>query len=154
MNKTNEIKQILLGRIVKNEEGMLVSRPKGGYVQVNGLVDGYFSVLFFGVMSRTCVYKWAGTKGKERETITRYVQQVGKPLLLKEHPDAIAGFTGRMVLTPTVVVAEPGQNDNKKNLFSVTVYTGRSPFGIWRCFAMHRRIRHLMGDLCELQKEK
>lgn len=149
MSSDKEIKRILLGRLVRNEQGVLIARPKGVYANVNGLVDGYFSVFLFGVMSRKRAYRWEGAKKQQTETITRYVQQLGEELKLEEHPDAIACFTGRMVFTPTVVVVEIA-----KEQFEVTVYTGRTPFGVLRCFLVHRRMERLLSDMAERIQEK
>lgn len=142
MSSDQEIKRILLGRLMRNEKGVLVARPKGVYARVNGLVDGYFSVLLFGVMSRSRSYHWESSPKKEKETLLRHVQQLGEELYLEEHPDAIACFTGKLVLTPTVVTVE----SSGKQL-DVTVYTGRTPFGILRCMAVHKRMERLLGDL-------
>lgn len=142
MQKNNEIKRILLGRLVRNEQGALTARPQGIYTQVNGFVDGYFSVLLFGVMKRTRTYRWESSKKTELEIIRRHVQQLGEELYLKEEPEAIASFTGKMVFTPTVVKAEI----SGKTL-EITVYTGRTPLGILRCMLVHRRLEHLLGDL-------
>lgn len=149
MNKNDEIKRILLGRVLRNEKGVLVVRPKGVYTQVNGLVDGYFSVLFFGVMSRTRSYHWESAKKSEEENLRRYVQQLGEELYLEDHPKALACFTGKMALTPTVVTVEI-----KKEQFDVTVYTGRTPFGVLRCMAMQKRMKHLLGDFASEIKPK
>lgn len=152
MSKSEEIKRILLGRITTDEDGMLEARPKGTYTQVNGLVDGYFSVLLFGVMSRTRTYLWKGKKGKEAEIIKRYVQQLGRLLSLKENPDAIACFTGRMVLVPTVVEVDLSGKGKNQGRFCVTVNTGRTPFGILRCLLVHYRFQRLLGELGEYEK--
>ena len=150
MNKSKEIRRILLGRITVNDAGMLVARPKGVYAQVNGLVDGYFSVLLFGVMERVRIYRWAGKKGQEKKMLAHYIGQIGQQLNLEEYPDVIACFTGRLVLTPTVVAGELTDGNKLK----ITVCTGRTPLGIARCFLVHERIKRLFGDLCEQEKKQ
>ncbi|MDD7176474.1 MAG: hypothetical protein SPG09_09910 [Lachnospiraceae bacterium] len=176
MNKTKELKRILMGRLVHDEKGVLMARPKGVYTSMSGFLDGYFTVLFCGVMDRERCYHSDYDLTKTKNNAYGYLQQIGQELRLMDNPQALACFTGRRALTPCVIVmefsgsgsdgdSEPVKTKEKKHGgkrssrkeagvdITVHICTGRSPFGLLRCMHMFHRLERHFGDLFERVKE-
>lgn len=151
-----------MGRLMVNENGVMQMRPKHVYVSINGMPEGFFSVLIFGVMSRIRTYHCEETRTKTQKFVEDYVQQMGRLLNLEDNPDAIACLTGypTMVLGVLAVefVDQKEAQDGKKNPagknkkgtdICVTFCTGRTPFGIVRCIMQFHKLEKKLGDLIE-----
>lgn len=165
MSKTKEIKRILMGRLTVNENGVMQMRPKHMHTVINGMPEGFFSVLAFGVMSRTRTYHCEENRTKTRKLVEDYVQRMGRLLDLEDNPDAIACLTGYPAMVFGVLAVElvdqadqketqdgekkPAGKRRKGTDIRVTFYTGRTPFGIVRCVVQFRRLKKKFGDLFE-----
>lgn len=165
MNKTKEIKRILMGRLMVNENGVMQMRPKHVYASINGVSEGFFSVLIFGVMSRTRTYHCEENRTKTQKYVEDYMQEMGRQLKLEDNLGAIACLIGypAMVLGIFAVeflnqekIADEKGNSAGKNKkgtdICVTFCTGRTPFGILRSIMQFHRLEKKFGDLFQRTK--
>lgn len=153
MNNSKEIKQILMGRFFTGEGGAMQASPR--HVLGNGTISGGYWTAFFGVMSRERRYHSSVATGKMRRLAEEYLNQLGRKVKLTEEPETLVCFTGHYALTPTLIAVNIPKD--KKEDLTVTVFTGRSPFGFLRCLYQFHRVEKKFGDLFErkpAEKEK
>lgn len=154
MNKTKELKKILMGSLVVNENGFIQMRPKHAYTGFNGVLEGWFWVLCFGVMMRTRTYHSVDKRAKAEKYVDEYIQKMGRHLKLEDNPDAIACLTGYPVAKPGIMAVEFADTEKAKGTdINVTFCTGRSPFCLVRCMRQFRKLEKKFGDLFERVKE-
>ena len=85
-----EIRNLLLGKAVVDEEGRLVTPEAGTFRVPNGIADGAGAVRFLGVSGKTQYYE---TDLSEEEIMARareHMRNSGRGVYLRQHPDAAA----------------------------------------------------------------
>ena len=137
-----EIRNLLLGKAVVDEEGRLVTPEAGTFRVPNGIADGAGAVRFLGVSGKTQYYE---TDLSEEEIMARareHMRNSGRGVYLRQHPDAAACLIRYVLTRPALLVFRwvDGQG-------VLTAWTGR---GIMSWASRLRAIRafeRTMGDV-------
>ena len=137
-----EIRNLLLGKAVVDEEGRLVTPEAGTFRVPNGIADGAGAVRFLGVSGKTQYYE---TDLSEEEIMARareHMRNSGRGVYLRQHPDAAACLIRYVITRPALLVFRwvDGQG-------VLTAWTGR---GIMSWVSRLRAIRafeRTMGDV-------
>ena len=137
-----EIRNLLLGKAVVDEEGRLVT-PEAGTIRVpNGIADGAGAVRFLGVSGKTQYYE---TDLSEEEIMARareHMRNSGRGVFLRQHPDAAACLIRYVLTRPALLVFRWVEGQGV-----LTAWTGR---GIMSWASRLRAIRAFersMGDV-------
>lgn len=170
MKKTKEIRNILLGHFVENENGKLQMIPKGKIVlQFKGAFPGWQATFFFGVGSSIEQYEVNREDRKKAwESLNRILEQIGDELVLTETENVQSYLCNYRLSIPAVLVAEEIEEG-----FVFTVFTGRSPtswisryrtllkiknmlpeFFTWKKVPKEKKIRHRDKKEGKVVKEK
>ena len=137
-----EIRRLLLGKAVVDEEGRLVTPEAGTFRVPNGIADGAGSVRFLGVGGKTQCYE---TDLGEEEVMTRAeesMRSIGRGVYLRQHPDAAACLIRYVLTKPALLVFRWVEGRGV-----LTAWTGR---GIMSWASRMRAIRAFereMGDV-------
>ena len=138
-----ELRKLLTGRTIRDEEGWLIAVPEGSYLIYHGVTDrtGYRKII--------CTEKHLQLDG-DGETafyqVMHALQQMGRLVNMQTKPDALCALC-RFFLTKTVILCVvPEEN----GLVLVQAYTGRSlTAGICCKWAIAKLIKKM-----ELTQEK
>lgn len=153
MNKTKEIKKILLGSLMVNENGSIQMRPKHVHMGLSSGVQGWFWVLCFGVMMRTRTYHCDKNRTKAEKFVDDSLQMTGRLLKLEDNPDMLACLTGYPLTTPGIFAVEVVEKEKGTDI-NVTYCTGRSPFCLLRTLRQFWKLEKKLGDLFGRVKEQ
>ena len=136
-----EIRNLLLGKAVVDEEGRLVTPEAGTFRVPNGIADGAGAVRFLGVSGKTQCYE---SDLGEEELMARAVEcmrSIGRGVHLRQHPDAAACLIRYVLTRPVLLVFRLAEGRGV-----LTAWTGR---GIMSWASRMRSIRafeRTMGD--------
>lgn len=129
MNK-KEIRDILLGRIVRVDEKLWAAAPADARFHFHGVKDGAGDVRLFGVTHLSRSYQPEG--GKPAAALADAepaLNSMGRPMLLESMPEKKACLYAPGWIAPVLLTLEAGKDD-----LQMTAYTGRSLFlGRLRC---------------------
>ena len=137
-----EIRNLLLGKAVVDEEGRLVTPEAGTFRVPNGIADGAGAVRFLGVSGKTQYYE---TDLSEEEIMSRareHMRNSGRGVFLRQHPDAAACLIRYVLTRPALLVFRWVEGQGV-----LTAWTGR---GIMSWASRLRAIRAFersMGDV-------
>ena len=137
-----EIRNLLLGKAVVDEEGRLVTPEAGTFRVPNGIADGAGAVRFLGVSGKTQYYE---TDLSEEEIMARareHMRNSGRGVYLRQHPDAAACLIRYVLTRPALLVFRWVEGQGV-----LTAWTGR---GIMSWASRLRAIRafeRTMGDV-------
>ena len=137
-----EIRNLLLGKAVVDEEGRLVTPEAGTFRVPNGIADGAGAVRFLGVSGKTQYYE---TDLSEEEIMARareHMRNSGRGVYLRQHPDAAACLIRYVLTRPALLVFRWVDSQGV-----LTAWTGR---GIMSWASRLRAIRafeRTMGDV-------
>ena len=137
-----EIKKLLLGRTVLDEEGRLVT-PEAGTIRVpTGIADGAGAVRFLGVSGRVRCYE-SDLSGEELvEHVKGCMANLGRSVRLRQRPEAVACLI-RYVLTKPVILSFRFVEGRG----ILTAWTGR---GLTCRLSQNRAIRAFENPLADL----
>ena len=119
MQLKNELRKLLTGRTIRDEEGWLVAIPDGNYLIYHGVTDrtGYGKIKM-----REEIMQVAQSTQKAFQPIFRALQEIGVLVNMKSRPEALCALC-RPFLTKTVILCViPEEN----GMVRVQAYTGRS----------------------------
>lgn len=101
-----EIKKILMGRSMRNEEGWLVALPEDARMVFNGVVSGAGAVHFRGLAVRSKVLQVPQDGEQAFQAALGAIETMGVPVDLEYQPDALCClrryFFGKPVLLMAV----------------------------------------------------
>ena len=133
----NELRKILTGRTIRDEEGWLVAVPEGGYLIYHGVTD------FTGFRKIKHVEQQVQVASENEEAfhkVLRALQEVGLLVNMETKPDALCALC-RVFLTRSVVLCVEPKTDGAVLL---QAYTGRSLFSaLWCRLAMMKLMKKL-----------
>lgn len=137
-----EIRQLLLGRFVRGEDGCLTARPAGQRTDlrgVQGVSTGWGAVHFLGIAHREqCIPIPAGTAPALLEDA---MKALGRPVRLETSPELSACLIQRLMASPVVLtVCRDGAE------LEATAYTAR---GLASPLTCRRTLRALEKTLEE-----
>lgn len=114
-----ELKKILTGRTIRDEEGWLVAVPDGNYLIYHGITDktGYRKIRV-----REERIQVASDNEKAFHVVLKALQDMGKLVNMKMKPDALCALC-RFFLTKSVVLCVAPEGNG---LVLVQAYTGKS----------------------------
>ena len=147
-----EIRDILLGRIVRLEDGLWAAAPAGTQVPFYGARDGAVDVRLFGVTYRSDCCQ---TEGMEPSiafaAAETALNSMGRPMRLRSMPERKACLYAPYWIAPVLLTIE--QDGNRLWL---TAYTGKSMLiGRFRCrIALWILERRLPEDIVCVGKNK
>ena len=114
-----ELKKLLTGRTIRDEEGWLIAIPDGNYMIYHGVSDrtGYRKIKL-----REEQIQVANSNEEAFHVVLEALQNVGVLVNMKTMPDALCALC-RVFLTKAVILCVVPEDDG---LVSVQAYTGRS----------------------------
>lgn len=114
-----ELRKLLTGRTIRDEEGWLIAVPEGSYFVYHGITDktGYRKI-----KCREERVKVASDNEQAFHTVLNALGDTGLLVNMKTKPDALCALC-RFFLTKTVVLCVLPEGDG---LVLVQAYTGRS----------------------------
>ena len=115
----NELRKLLTGRTIRDEEGWLVAIPEGSRLIYHGVTDrtGYRRI-----REKETMIQAADSTENAFAPVFKALQNIGIPVNMKTQPEALCALC-RIFLTKTVILCVlPGQN----GLVRVRAYTGQS----------------------------
>ena len=137
-----EIRNLLLGKAVVDEEGRLVT-PEAGTIRVpNGIADGAGAVRFLGVSGKTQYYE---TDLSEEEIMARareHMRNSGRGVFLRQHPDAAACLIRYVLTRPALLVFRWVEGQGV-----LTAWTGRGIMSWASRLRALRAFERSMGDV-------
>lgn len=117
-----ELKKILSGRVIVNEDGVLTALSDNQRLIFHGLPEGWESVRFRGITKRESRLRIVQENGTPFDLVFSAMQNLGRLVELKQAPETLACIR-RYVFRKPVVIAVDYEGDG---VVRVTVYTGRS----------------------------
>lgn len=115
----NELKKLLTGRTIRDEEGWLIAIPEGSRMIYHGITD---STGYGKIKSQEAMIQVAETTGKAFDPVFNALQSIGILVNMKTQPNALCTLC-RIYLTRSVILCvHPGEN----GMVQVQAYTGRS----------------------------
>ena len=137
-----EIRNLLLGKAVVDEEGRMVTPAAGTFRVPNGIVDGAGAVRFLGISGKTQCYE---TDLSEEEIMARareFMRNTGRGVYLRYHPDAAACLIRYVITRPALLVFRwiEGQG-------VLTAWTGRGFMSWTSRLRAIRAFERTMGDV-------
>ena len=143
-----EIKRLLLGKTVLDEEGRLVT-PEAGTIRVPmGIADGAGAVRFLGVSGKVRCYESDLSEEELMEHAKECMADLGRGVRLRQRPEALACLI-RYVLTKPVILSFRCVEGRG----ILTAWTGR---GLTCRLSQNRAIRafeHPLADLLRISVE-
>ena len=143
-----EIKRLLLGRMVLDEAGRLVT-PEAGTIRIpTGIADGAGAVRFLGVSGRVRCYESDLSEEELMEHVKGCMANLGRGVRLRQRPEAFACLI-RYVLTKPVILSIRCVEGRG----ILTAWTGR---GLTCRLSQNRAIRafeHPLADLLRISAE-
>ena len=136
-----EIRNLLLGKAVVDEEGRLVTPEAGTFRVPNGIADGAGAVRFLGVSGKTQCYETDLSEEELAARAAECMRSIGRGVYLRQHPDAAACLIRYVLTRPALLVFR-----RVEGLGVLTAWTGR---GIMSWASRLRAIRafeRTMGD--------
>ena len=136
-----EIRNLLLGKAVVDEEGRLVTPEAGTFRVPNGIADGAGAVRFLGVSGKTQCYESDLSEEELADRAAECMRSIGRGVYLRQHPDAAACLIRYVLTRPALLVFR-----RVEGLGVLTAWTGR---GIMSWASRLRAIRafeRVMGD--------
>ena len=114
-----ELRKLLTGRTVRDEEGWLIAAPEGSYLVYHGVTDrtGYRKILL-----REARVQVASTNEEAFHLVLKALQETGMLVNMRTKPTALCALC-RVFLTKAVVLCVVPEGDG---LVLVQAYTGRS----------------------------
>lgn len=162
MERTDEIRQILLGRLVHIGDGIWMADkpelPKSfrsafefqGLSRRQGVVSGSGSVRFFGITRRVCVYKPAGKADEAFEALAPILGALGRIVYLEEFPDAAVCYCRFFLRNPMLLTLEV-----EEDKLVLTTFTARTLFAWVNCrLSIKAFERQLPEDVIKLKTPK
>ena len=136
-----EIRNLLLGKAVVDEEGRLVTPEAGTFRVPNGIADGAGAVRFLGVGGKTQCYETDLGEEEIMDRAEECMRSIGRGVYLRQHPDAAACLIRYVLTKPALLVFRWVEGRGV-----LTAWTGR---GIMSWASRMRAIRAFereMGD--------
>ena len=114
-----ELRKLLTGRTIRDEEGWLIAIPDGNYLIYHGVTDrtGYRKIKL-----REERIQVAATNEEAFHVVLKALQEIGVLVNMKTKPDALCALC-RMFLTKAVFLCVVPEGDG---LVLAQAYTGRS----------------------------
>ena len=114
-----ELRKLLTGRTIRDEEGWLIAIPDGNYLIYHGNTDrtGYRKIKL-----REERIQVAATNEEAFHVVLKALQEIGVLVNMKTKPDALCALC-RMFLTKAVILCVVPEGDG---LVLAQAYTGRS----------------------------
>jgi len=137
---TKEIRQALLGNLATKDKRLVVS-DLWATKYWNGLVDGFGSVLFLGVMRRGRWYRMPGSSQQIMEQAGKAMMDMGRMMRLRTLPDAEAVYCTYLLNSPVVLTFLTGEQD-----IAVHAYAGRGISGLIAVFRTFRKLEKKMPE--------
>lgn len=123
-SEKKEIRRVLLGKTVMDEDGKLTSISKGRFYLPTGIADGATAVRFLGVARRAQRYE---SKLSEKRTLAvaeETMREIGRGLSLREQPEAVACLIRYVLTRPAVLTFR-----YVDGIAVLTAWTGRGLLG-------------------------
>ena len=114
-----ELRKLLTGRTMRNEEGWLVAVPEGSYMVYHGVIDrtGYRKI-----KHREARFKAAPSNEEAFHAVLKALQQVGILVHMESKPTALCALC-RFFLTKAVILCVAPEEEG---VVLLQAYTGRS----------------------------
>ena len=99
-----EIRNLLLGKAVVDEEGRLVTPEAGTFRVPNGIADGAGAVRFLGISGKTRCYESDLSEEEIMARAEECMRGIGRGVYLRQHPDAAACLIRYVLTRPALLV--------------------------------------------------
>ena len=114
-----EIRKLLTGRTIRDEEGWLIAVPEGNYMIYHGVAD---NTGFRKIRQRKAHIQAAATTEEAFHPVLEALQDMGTLVNMQTKPEALCAIC-RLFLTKTVLLCVSPEEDGR---VLVQTYTGRS----------------------------
>lgn len=144
MNKQlkRELKNILSGRTIMDNNGMLMALPEGHRMVFQGVLNGWSSVRIWGVAVQEYCFQLADDGGAAYEIVLSAMQALGRLVYLEQRDTALCCIR-RYAMSRPVVLAAIHEGDG---LVRLSLYTGKG--------AVAKMIQHrALQDFCRALPE-
>lgn len=123
MNKRlkKELKRVLSGRTIMDNNGVLMALPEGHRMLFQGVLSGWGSVQFWGVAVQEYCFKLADDGGEAYEIVLAAMQALGRMVYLEQRDTALCCIR-RYAMSRPVVLAAIHEGDG---LVRLSLYTGK-----------------------------
>ena len=136
-----EIRNLLLGKMVLDEDGKLVTPPAGTFRVPQGVTDGAGSVRLFGITGKARRYETDLSEEAMMEAAAEAMRDMGRALRLREQPDAAACLIRYVMTRPAVLVFRYMEGSPV-----LTVWTGRGITGWASRLRVFRSFEQLLSE--------
>ena len=136
-----EIRNLLLGKMVLDEDGKLVTPAAGTFRVPQGVVDGAGSVRLFGITGKARRYETELREEDMLEAAAEAMRDMGRALRLREQPDAVACLIRYVMTRPAVLVFRYMEGSPV-----LTVWTGRGITGWLSRLRAFRSFEQLLSE--------
>ena len=127
-----EIRKLLTGRTIRDEEGWLIAIPEGNYMIYHGVAD---NTGFRKIRHRKTHLQVAATTEEAFHPVLEALQDMGTLVNMQTKPEALCAIC-RLFLTKTVLLCVSPEENGR---VLVQTYTGRSWLaGISSMLAVHK----------------
>ncbi|MBR5572399.1 MAG: hypothetical protein IKV99_07150 [Oscillospiraceae bacterium] len=116
-----ELKRLLSGRTILDNEGVLVALPEGQRMIFHGLTNGWSSVLFSGIAVQEYCFQLASDGAEAFSVVFPVMQRLGRLVVLSERETALACMR-RYPLSRPVILAADHEGDG---LVRLSLYTAK-----------------------------
>ena len=148
-----EIRDALLGKTMIAEDGRLCVMGAGDFRLPIGVGEGSTSIRVFGVSRSAWCFQTADPPQKVMETARMCMQNIGRGLILRQQPDAVACFIRSVFVRPVVMTFT-----YEAGVPVLSVYTGRSATSLMAVQRAYKSFTdHLPGSIIlagKIVKEK
>lgn len=131
MNKTEEIRFLLMGRLTVREDGCVVENVRGWR---NGLPDGWWMLRLFGVSRRMQRYTAEGSDEELQQAGIKALQDMGRLLVMSEAPMVPAALYRSWSTEYALLTAEV-----EEHRLLLTAFYPRSPVAGLKCRRLIRK---------------
>lgn len=147
-NKKREIRRILMGQTIRQEDGSYVAAQSGRRMIFQGVQNGSSAVRFFGVGRKR--RRYAVTNEASLAQVQEAFSHVGSKLSLKALPDAVCCLYRTALGSPALLTAEL-----LEDTVEVSVYAGRTPLApVRRRFLFSRVEKYLPDTFSAMDREE
>jgi hypothetical protein len=132
-----ELRKLLTGRTMRDEEGWLVAVPDGQYLIYHGITD---LTGFRKIKQLQQQMQVAATNEEAFHKLLKALQEVGMLVNMQTKPDALCALCHVFLTRSVVLCAEPKTD----GVVQLQVYTGRSLLsGLWCRLAVMKLMKKL-----------
>ena len=144
-----ELRDLLLGKAVLNEDGKLITPASGVFRVPQGVTNGAGAVRFLGISGKKRLYETDMDEERLMEEARKCMANIGRGVRLRQQPDAVACLIRYVLTVPALLTFQCVEGRGLLTAWSGRGVTGR--FSRWRAI---RAFESPMADFLRLSLEE